>query len=236
MSYDNERRYQDERAYRWESARNGEDAAASTITDIMNKILDSSGNPLNYCRFDKIIHLKYPPEQYDWAKGTPDYAVYDSSNPRNFILLEIKLKARVFRKTAEGGRTSRGSEIIKYGCESYYLDIEPVYKNMREFCHNQGIDKEKFIIAFIPFDDMREARIVSLHGIEKMIRDGWEKRTISGTIMIPICKYGEGYGKRAYLIPKDATHRLLGFPSARIKTALELSPETNAKLNSLIFQ
>lgn len=110
--------------------------------------------------------------------------------------MEIKLKAVEFKKTVKGGTTKNGSIVPKYGCTSYYLDVEPVYQNIQHFAERTKIDKVSIWLAFVR-NDLSEFRLISLACIQELIKDGWNG--------IALCRFGEGYGQETYLIPKDAT-------------------------------
>ena len=117
-----------------------------------------------------------------------------------YILVEIKLKSQEYRKTSIGGATRNGSIVPNYGCNSYYLDVIPVHRNMNDFVLKTNNKPSAFIIAFVK-EDFSEINIISLAKINKMIKSGWNQNGQN----IDLCIYGEGYGKKAYLIPKDAT-------------------------------
>jgi len=117
-----------------------------------------------------------------------------------YILVEIKLKSQEYRKTSIGGTTKNGSIVSNYGCNSYYLDVIPVHRNMNDFVLKTNNKPSAFIIAFVK-EDFSEINIISLAKINKMIKSGWNQNGKN----IDLCIYGEGYGQKAYLIPKDAT-------------------------------
>lgn len=207
----NSHRYAAERVYRWWSADEGEEPAMERVVADVQKLLGRQIS-LEFIRYDKIIHQKHNPDlpENEWAKGCPDYALriqLENQEVFYYCLFEIKLKYEEFRKTVTGGKTRHGSDIAKYGCESYYLDIVPVYQNMLNFCAEMRVDKRAFILAFA--SPNAPIRIISLSKIESMVRDGWLTMLEGEEVNIRLCIYGEGYGQETYLIPKDSTRRLI---------------------------
>lgn len=191
--------YDKEKAKRWGMAAKGEPEAIVVIAEELNSKLKASNYELT--RYDEEWFEIYPPNSdNEWVKGTPDYCI-DFSKEENhlFAYIEIKIKAVEFRKTFSGGTTRDGSSISKYGCSSYYLDIEPVYRNMNDFCDKIGLDKSKFVIVFIS-ESYDCIRYITLKEVVDMTSSGWNGA--------PLCIYGEGYGATCYLIPKDATHKI----------------------------
>ena len=196
--------YNEERINRWGMAKEGEPIAIEKICNVLSKKLDIDLSMLKYERYDDLWFNEFPPNNdNEWVKGTPDYVI-NLNNNKEFLLFEIKIKAQEFRKTKWGGKTEGKSEIPKYGCHSFYIDIVPVLKNMNDFSTKAKLDQKSFIIAFIK-EDFSEIRLISLARINKLINNGW---TNDENIKIDICKYGEGYGADTYLIPKDATLNL----------------------------
>lgn len=191
--------YESERSERWSMAETGEDEAAKKICKIVAKTLSLSVVDIEYTRYDKLWFDKYDTKNplNAWVKGVPDYSFCIKIKPAKYLYIEIKLKTTEFLKTVTGGRTKSGSEITKYGCTSYYLDVKPVYYNMIKFVENAKMPQEKFLIAFTKDDDFR---FITLNEVTNMIKNGWDGH--------PICQYGEGYGQKTYLIPKDATYYL----------------------------
>ena len=194
--------YEQERQARWGMADNGEEIAIKKICDLFSKILDISRDNVKYARLDEIWFNKYNIEKIEneWVKGVSDFVIQISISKEQYILVEIKLKSQEYRKTTTGGATRNGSLVSNYGCNSYYLDVIPVHKNMNDFVLKTNNNFSAFIIAFVK-EDFSEINIISLAKINKMISDGWEKNGEK----INICIFGEGYGQNAYLIPKDAT-------------------------------
>ena len=181
-------------------AEDGEEPVANAIlTHIQNQLNAINGTVI---RLDNLWF-----EQYDidvpaneWAKGTPDYVIsINNQGTLHFLHTEIKIKDQEFRKTVNGGTSRGGSIIPNYGCESFYLDIIPVYRNMLDFAQRTGLPKSKFIIDFFsrPYGTHH---IITLEKIEAIILNGWNG--------IQIGTYGEGYGQNTYLIPKNATQNL----------------------------
>lgn len=156
-----------------------------------------SHNPI---RYDNLWFEAFPPEENAWVRGAPDFVIaIETADGTRFFKTEVKLKDQEFRMTARGGTTRKGSSIPNYGCVSYYLDVTPVHSNMVEFCERSGIHPSNFIVAFINIAD-NEYQIITLNEINNLISNGWNN--------VPLAIYGEGYGQRAYLIPKDATRAL----------------------------
>lgn len=160
-------------------------------------------------RFDDMWFNKFDTRlpRNEWVKGAADYCL-DFKNA--LIYAEIKIKTQNFHKTVSGGKTQAGSQIIPYGCESYYLDIHPVWKNMNLFCEHLHINKDAFVIFFCN-SDCNEIRFISLTRINELIECGYRGA--------PLNRFSEGYGivtsegRRAenYLIPIDATINLFDF-------------------------
>lgn len=191
--------YEEEREERWSMAKEGEPIAMEAI---QKRLSTYYGLLKKAKRYDEQYFEKYDPQDDDnsWVRGASDYSIEIDGEE---VLIEIKLKNQKFRKTNGGGTTRDGSTIRDYGCESFYLDINPVYKNMCEFCAHEGINPESFIIFFCG-DDNTELRYISLAKINELVNDGYQG--------LPLTEYGEGYGINTgngraitYLIPEDAT-------------------------------
>jgi len=181
-------------------AENGEEPAANAVlTHIQSQLNINNGTAI---RLDNLWF-----EQHDidipaneWAKGTPDYVLsLNDQGVQKHFHTEIKIKDQEFRKTRTGGTTRGGSLIPNYGCASFYLDVEPVYRNMIDFAQKSGLAKSRFIIDFYSREN-DEHHIITLEETERIILRGWNG--------IEISTYGEGYGQIAYLIPKNATRKL----------------------------
>ena len=192
--------YDLERVKRWNMAESEEQTAIEKIIYIISDICDIPKEKIKYDRLDKKCFEKYPIENNEWVKGSPDYIVILFLDEQKYLFIEIKLKSKEYKKTLNGGKTKEGSIITKYGCLSYYLDVEPVYGNMIRFCNKTGLGKDKFLIAFVS-EDLSDIKIASLTKIENIVNKGWKKNNKE---VIQVCVYGEGYGQDAYLIPKDA--------------------------------
>jgi hypothetical protein len=192
--------YDLERVKRWNMAESEEQTAIEKIIYIISDICDIPKEKIKYDRLDKKCFEKYPIENNEWVKGSPDYIVILFLDEQKYLFIEIKLKSKEYKKTLNGGKTKEGSIITKYGCLSYYLDVEPVYGNMIRFCNKTGLGKDKFLIAFVS-EDLSDIKIASLAKIENIVNKGWKKNNKE---VIQVCVYGEGYGQDAYLIPKDA--------------------------------
>ena len=221
----NAERYVRERTARWGMADIGEEKAIKKITAT---IAEKTGRKVGSFRLDELVHKKRPPELFEWAKGCPDYAAYMDDGA---VMIEIKLKAAEFRKTAAGGRTKFGATIENYGCPSYYLDIYPVWNNMNAFCSKMRLPTGKFIVAFFNADAL-SCRIISLAKINRVIKEGWRRFDRK----IPICRYGEGYGKETYLIPRDAAPPLESISGELLDDLFRENPDANdiiLKLNPI---
>lgn len=207
ITIEHKNQYSNEKKNRWGMARDGEEPSIKMICDILSKKLKISDKNISYHRYDEVFFNKYDIADIkdEWIKGTPDYYIKIILANDSYLLFEIKLKSQEYRKTSIGGKTKGGSEITNYGCNSYYLDIVPVLKNMNSFIEKTGIDSKSFVIAFIK-DDFSEVMLISLAKINYLIKNGWKK---TNQQLLQICKYGEGYGQNAYLIPKDCTINIL---------------------------
>ena len=191
--------YENERKERWSMAKAGEPVAMEAI---QKRLFAYYGLLHKAERYDEQYFSRFDPEveENSWIRGASDYVIEIDGED---VLIEIKLKNQKFRKTNGGGITKDGSVIRNYGCESYYLDIDPVYKNMCRFCAHEGIDPESFIIFFCG-DDNEELRYISLAQINDLVKNGYKGQ--------PLTEFGEGYGINTeagraitYLIPEDAT-------------------------------
>lgn len=194
--------YEQERQARWGMADNGEEVAIKMICDLFSSILDTSRENIKYARLDEVWFEAYDinkPEN-EWVKGVSNFVVQIFLDEEKYILVEIKLKSQEYRKTSSGGTTRNGSLVSNYGCNSYYLDVIPVHRNMNSFISKTNNNFSTFIIAFVK-EDFSEINIISLAKINQMIKEGWSKNENK----IDICIFGEGYGQDAYLIPKNAT-------------------------------
>ena len=127
MSELHKQQYNEERSERWKLAHAEEDSAMQRVL----RILNTSFSVAKCNRYDAPWFTFVNPNSTEWVRGVSDYIV-DLGNGTGFFA-EIKLKRQLFRKTATGGTTRHGSMISNYGCESAYLDKEPVYKNVNAF-------------------------------------------------------------------------------------------------------
>ncbi|MGU8437166.1 hypothetical protein [Clostridium perfringens] len=193
---DNKIRYNNERNIRWSLAKKGEpkaiEALAKAISDKDYFV------EVSYTRYDSIFFQKYNPKEYEWVKGCSDYYLTFSSDTKGelYSYVEVKIKNTTFDATLNGGYRFN-QQISNYGCVSFYLDVEPVYRNMNSFCELNNIDKNTFLIMFInsTYDCIR---VISLKEINDLIINGWRG--------VPISTFTARYGQKSYLIPKDATH------------------------------
>ena len=197
--------YSAEKSRRWELGKEGEPKAIRVISEYLSKYLGNLDSVVEY-RFDDMWFDKFDINlpRNEWVKGSSDYCL---DFPNALIYAEIKIKTQTFRKTVSGGKTKAGSQISSYGCESYYLDINPVWKNMNLFCERLHINKDSFVIFFCN-SNCTEIRFISLARINELIECGYLGK--------PLNRFSEGYGivtsdgQRAenYLIPIDATINL----------------------------
>lgn len=204
---DNRILYEQERDMRWEMADRKEPEAIETIRHMLSDILEKK---VRIARYDEYWFERFDPGQPEnrWVRGASDYVLKidgGEDGPR-YLYAEIKIKSVKFRKTVRGGRTQKGSEIAAYGCESFYLDIDPVYKNMCVFVRRLAIDSGSFLLFFID-EELTEVYAISLREIQDLIDNGYRS--------MPICIFSEGYGTKTecgpalnYLIPVDAAHKV----------------------------
>lgn len=200
------KQYHDEEEKRRIMAEQGEPIAISMIAKRI-KSITGCGEIVEERYDEKWFELRKPEGSYRWLAGVSDYCLHISSHlgrghkePKNgYMYMEVKLKNTMYKPTLTGGKTEDGILIPNYNCESYYLDVNPVHSNMNIFCENVGINKSHFVIAFVNLNNS-EIRIISLQQVNNLIETGWNEN--------PIGIYGKGYGKKSYLIPKDATFDL----------------------------
>lgn len=200
---DNRELYNRERNRRWNMAKEKEPEAIEAICRILGQ---TPGHRVEKMRYDEIWFRQYAPDsKYNaWVRGASDYVI--RIDGERYVYAEIKLKSVKFKKTNGGGTTQKGSVVADYGCESFYLDIVPVYENMCAFVEKTKIEDRNFIIFFID-DGLSEVHAISLEKIRSMERDGFGGQ--------PLCIFSEGYGTATkygaapnYLIPELATERL----------------------------
>lgn len=188
--------YVNERERRWSMAKEGEEPAIKYICSALSQVLGVDESKVIYTRYDEIWFGKYNLKEYEWVKGCPDYSVEFALSDKQYCYVEIKLKAIEFLKTMHGGYTQNGSRVRNYGCTSYYLDIDPVYTNIKAFAEKLGHSKASIWLGFVK-TDLSEVRLITLHSLQEIIEHGWRGA--------PLCQFAEGYGLPTYLIPKDAT-------------------------------
>ena len=166
---------------------------------LLKKLPFLSKDNIKFQRFDKLWFNAYSPKDNEWVKGCPDFICALSNRERKFLFIELKIKDDgIFRKTLRGGVTKIGSVIPNYGCLSFYLDIIPVYKNMKDFCVNTLLPTSNFLILFAKNNaDHKDMFLITLAEIDTIIQTGWKG--------IKIAEFGEEYGQKTYLIPQDAT-------------------------------
>lgn len=189
-------------------AEDGEEPVAKDLLKhILTKLNITDGKSI---RLDNLWFERYNIDDSvnEWAKGTPDYVLSIPHKETSLNLhTEIKIKDQVFRKTLSGGTTRGGSAIPRYGCVSFYLDIEPVYRNMLDFSRKSNLHLSKFVIDFYN-KESRTHHLITLEKLQTIISEGWNG--------IPIGTFGEGYGQVTYLIPQGATQELTNFSVADI--------------------
>lgn len=222
---DNRELYNRERKRRWSMAKGKEPEAIDTICRILRQ---GSGHEVEKIRYDEIWFGQFAPDvqQNAWVRGASDYAI--CIDKERYVYAEIKLKSIKFQKTKFGGTTQKGSAVANYGCESFYLDIVPVYENMCAFVEKTKIAARNFIIFFID-DQMTEVHAISLEKIQSMEKNGYQGE--------PLCVFSEGYGTDTrygaapnYLIPELATESLTfdyiaGHSTSEYITTLPAEPE-----------
>lgn len=200
---DNKELYNDEREKRWAMAKKKEPEAIAAVCRILERI---SGHKVENERYDEIWFEKFDPNlpENEWVRGASDYVI--KIDNEKYVYAEIKLKSVKFRKTKNGGITQKGSVIAKYGCESFYLDIVPVYRNMCAFVEKTKIESRNFIIFFIN-ETLSEVHAISLEEVQSMVKNGFKGQKL--------CIFTEGYGTDTiygaapnYLIPEQATESL----------------------------
>ncbi|EJV74705.1 MULTISPECIES: hypothetical protein [Bacillus] len=195
-------RYNEERQMRHEAAQEYEQPSVELVVKLINQ--KSTNQIANFTRYDEEWFEKYDINEKvnEWVKGASDYLVNINVLGNDQVhnsYVEIKYKTQTFRKTNGGGITYSGSVIPNYGCESYYLDVVPVWKNICDFINRNDIPAKSFWVAFVN-EDISDVRLITAAKISAILQNGWKGQLIG--------KYGEGYGRIAYLIPEDATIRL----------------------------
>ena len=193
-----------DRAARWKLETTHAPALEATLAAAIAKIFELPTSSVEIHRFDKYWFEAHDPQSCEWVKGCPDYFAIIFGSKIRYIYIELKIKNVEFQKTVSTAprRTQAGSWTPPYGCPSYYLDIDPVFRNMNAFCKNSGILPIQLQVLFAkPDATADEMRLISLDAINNLILHGW-----NGIMIRP---YGEDYGKETYLIPKDATKPLL---------------------------
>lgn len=193
--------YSEERKKRWEEGDKGEPLAITKIEEVLSDYIITT-NKVKSIRYDKMWFDIFNPEddKNEWVRGASDYCLDFEDT---LVYAEIKIKNERFRKTLKGGKTDAGSEIVKYGCESFYLDIDPVLKNMNAFCERLHINKDSFLVFFCN-TKCNDIRFISLSQINDLAQNGYNGK--------PLNKFTEGYGTKTkngravtYLIPVDTT-------------------------------
>lgn len=202
--------YQSERSVRWSMEDNQAMGVIMTFLDVVANRLELPRDRVEVRRLDDYWFDVYSPDKVEWVKGCPDYFGLIFSGNIRFLFFELKIKKNgEFLLTKTGGKTKLGTQISKYGCTSFYLDIVPVLKNMNDFCDNAGLPKDKFLVLFAePGAGANGINLISLDAINSMIANGWNGMAIQ--------QFGEGYGKPTYLIPREAMTSLTDLTSTQI--------------------
>lgn len=205
--------YSAERDRRWKDGATGEPKAINYIAEYLAEFLDMP-NGVEAIRYDKMWFDEFDlnKAENEWVKGASDYCLNFQDT---LIYAEIKIKNQRFHKTVNGGTTQAGSVITPYGCESFYIDIEPVLRNMNLFCEHLHIDKKAFLVFFCT-QECDDIHFISLSRINSLVSEGYKGK--------PLNRFTEGYGKMTengraenYLIPVDATIDLLDIKNALSK-------------------
>ena len=195
--------YLNEKQKRWDM----ENKSANTIIEIftayiVQKLPFLIKENIKFQRFDELWFEAYSPDENEWVKGCPDFIGSLTHRETRFLFIELKIKDDgIFRKTCTGGATKNGSVIPNYGCQSFYLDIIPVYRNMKDFCLKTSLPTSSFLILFAKKNASPEDMyLITLAEIDIILDTGWRG--------IKIAEFGEEYGQKTYLIPQDATRLL----------------------------
>lgn len=195
---DNYRKYDQERSMRWGKASAAEQ---SSIDAFCRRLSGLTTLKAENERYDTRVFRRFPPDEHPWARGAADYEVIVAGCFR--FLAEIKIKDQKFRKTMFGGATRRGSAIPKYGCESFYLDVDPVYKDIHLFIRKTGVDPRTFWLIFTDSAGSH-FRVISVRDLDDLIENGYHG--------VKIGVFSEGYGTltddgpaKTFLIPELAT-------------------------------
>lgn len=195
--------YLSERAKRWSMENESANIIIETFaTYIAQKLPFLIKKNIKFQRFDKLWFDVYSPDENEWVKGCPDFIGSLTHRETRFLFVELKIKDDgIFRMTHKGGVTKNGSVIPNYGCQSFYLDIIPVYRNMKNFCLKTSLPTHSFLILFAKKDAPPEDMyLITLAEIDIILDMGWKG--------IKIAEFGEEYGQKTYLIPQDATRLL----------------------------
>ena len=83
--------YDLEKEKRWNMAENKEQAAIEKIIYIIAGICDIPQEKIKYDRLDKICFKKYPVQDNDWVKGSPDYIVILFLEKSQYLFIECYL-------------------------------------------------------------------------------------------------------------------------------------------------
>lgn len=213
--------YQNERNTRWAMENiHGEKIINVLIEQLKLKLPFVASENFKHQRLDELWFEKYSPHKYNWVKGCPDFCISMSNKETRHLHVELKIKdSGVFRKTLTGGVSKYGSIVPNYGCESFYLDMNPVYKNMNDFCIQSKLSTDNFLILFSKSDaSIENMYVITLSQINDLIKNGWNTAGKN----IPIAEFGEGYGKKTYLIPVEATKKLSSLDKNLIVNCLSI--------------
>jgi hypothetical protein len=208
--------YISEKQRRWDM----EDQCSNTIlttfsTYILQKLPFLTQENVKFQRFDEMWFNAYSPLENEWVKGCPDFIGSLTNKETRFLFIELKIKDDgIFRKTYTGGVTKNGSIIPSYGCHSFYLDIVPVYRNMKDFCAKTLLLTRSFLVLFAKKNSSpKDIFLITLAEIDILLKEVWKG--------IKIAEFGEEYGQKTYLIPQDATQLLTNITKEYIYSLLQ---------------
>lgn len=194
-----QRGYKTERAQRWTL----ESALREPVMALLCQRLEKN-HQQQTCLFapyaDRLIEEYQQAHPYEHVpnviRGAPDFTL-EVNGKKHFV--ELKIKTTRFRNTVRGN----GGSIPNYGCESNYLDREPVYANTVLHARKLQLPLERvwFLFALNP-----NAKV----NMELPLRDAdWHFECINleslqrHVLINRYAVYAGGYGQAAYLIRCD---------------------------------
>jgi len=144
---------------------------------------------------------EYPDQSVpDTIRGAPDLLL-NIGRERKYV--ELKIKKHRFRKTVYGTKN-----IKPYGCESHYLDINPVYTNILKHAQAYGIAYRDIILLYAVNQN------ASITMSKQLRANEWEFECISLEYLksnVDVGRYqtyGQGYGQTTWLIRCDDMQHL----------------------------